>query len=69
MQCHRFFDGVTTSEGVVSSWNGHRPTKSLPVLRSSTPCAWTRLTTETLLLEPLYLRLGDPRHAALLAET
>ena len=31
MQRQRLVDGVTISDGVRSSWNGHRPTRFAPV--------------------------------------
>ncbi len=46
-QCHRFLAGDTTSEGLRSSWKGHRPARSAPALRSSTPRACTRETSDT----------------------
>jgi hypothetical protein len=46
-QCHRFFAGVTTNEASASSWNGQRPSQSLPAFFSSTPEASTRRSTLT----------------------
>ncbi len=44
-QCHRFLAGVTTSEAVSSSWNGHRPILSSPDFFSSMLEASTRRST------------------------
>lgn len=41
-QCHKFFPGETTSDGPASSWNGHRPTRSAPCGRNSTPTPSTQ---------------------------
>jgi len=48
-QCHKFLAGVTTRLAVASSWNGHRPSQSLPDFFSSMPEASTRRSTDTLL--------------------
>src|SRR5271167_4586573 len=45
-QCHRFFAGVTTNEGVLSSWKGQRPMRSLPCFLKATPHASARRCTE-----------------------
>ncbi len=37
MQRHRPLPGVTRNDGFLSSWNGHRPTQSLPSRVNSTP--------------------------------
>jgi len=46
-QCHRFFAGVTTSDASASSWNGQRPSQSLPAFFSTTPEASTKRSTLT----------------------
>ena len=46
-QCHRFFPGVITSDGVRSSWKGQQPIRSAPWRLSSTPRASARRCTET----------------------
>jgi len=46
-QCHRFVFGLTTSEGVLSSWNGQRPIRSLPCAFNTTPADSTRRSSET----------------------
>jgi len=38
-QCHRFFAGVMTSDGVRSSWKGHLPRRSAPCRVSLIPRA------------------------------
>jgi len=46
-QWNRFLPGLTTSEGVASSWNGHRATQSLPCLASAMPRDSTSRTSDT----------------------
>jgi hypothetical protein len=64
MQCHSPFDGVTTSEGVSSSWNGQRPIRSAPAFFSSTPERSTSGEVH-LLLQPLDDLVRDARHLSL----
>jgi len=47
MQCHRFFPGLITSDGLSSAWNGHRPVMSAPVRASTTPAASASETSGT----------------------
>lgn len=46
-QCHTFFAGDTSSEGVLSSWNGHRPNKSAPCRANPTPQPSTNRANDT----------------------
>jgi hypothetical protein len=41
------FEGVTTRDGVLSSWNGQRPMRSAPLRVKITPRASARCCTET----------------------
>ena len=66
MQCQRFFAGVTTSEGVSSSWNGQHPTRSAPGLLERHPGADHQLGQVHLLLQPLDLLVRDTGHGLLL---
>lgn len=46
-QCHRFVFGDTTKDGVLSSWNGHRPSNSAPCRFNSTPKRSTSRSSAT----------------------
>jgi len=47
-QCHRFDFGLITNDGVRSSWNGHRPTRSCaPCFANPIPAASTSRTRLT----------------------
>ena len=61
-QCHRPLEGVTTSEGVSSSWNGQRPTRSLPLASSTTPERVTSSARSTSAFQPLDHLVGDAGH-------
>ena len=61
-QCHRFFSGVITSDGLRSSWNGHSPIRSAPWRVQLDPPRLGQPLHRDFPLQPLDLRLRDSRH-------